>query len=49
MLTGDAKEATLLDAARMQVAGYLVKPVSPKQLGDRLRIVLKGPPPAQAR
>lgn len=43
MLTGDAKEGTLLDAARMQVSGYLVKPVSPKQLGDRLRVVFGAP------
>jgi two-component system, chemotaxis family, chemotaxis protein CheY len=39
MLTGDANQGTLLDAARMQVSGYLVKPVSPKQLADRLRVV----------
>jgi two-component system chemotaxis response regulator CheY len=47
MLTGDAKEATLLDAAKLKVSGYLVKPVSAKQLGDRLRLLLNGAQPAR--
>jgi AmiR/NasT family two-component response regulator len=41
MLTGDAAEATIHVAARLKVSGYLVKPVSPKQLGARLQIALR--------
>ena len=43
MLTGDAKEATLLGAAKLKVSGYLVKPVSAKQLAERLRGILDAP------
>ena len=44
MLTGDAKEATLVGAARLQVSGYLVKPVSAKQLGERMHALSKVKP-----
>jgi CheY-like chemotaxis protein len=47
MFTGDTKEATIRGAAQLRVDGYLVKPVSPKQLGDRLRTIFN--PPQQAR
>jgi len=43
MLTADAKEATILTAARLQLNGYLLKPVSPKQLGALIHNVLKLP------
>jgi two-component system chemotaxis response regulator CheY len=49
MLTADAKEETLLGAARLKVSGYLVKPVSPKKLGERLRQVFTGSQSAQAQ
>lgn len=47
MFTADTKEATIRGAAQLRVDGYLVKPVSPKQLADRLRAVFN--PPRQAR
>ena len=47
MFTGDKTEATIRGAAQLRVDGYLVKPVSPKQLADRLRSIFN--PPKQAR
>jgi two-component system chemotaxis response regulator CheY len=41
MLTADRNETTIKTAARLQLAGYLVKPVSPKQLGALVNVVLK--------
>jgi len=41
MLTADAEQGTILDAARLNVDGYLLKPVSPKRLGDHLQAVLR--------
>ncbi len=32
MLTADASESTIVNAARLQISGYLLKPVSPKQV-----------------
>jgi CheY-like chemotaxis protein len=39
ILTGHAEAATVTAAAKLQVNGYLVKPISPKQLSDQLRNV----------
>jgi DNA-binding NarL/FixJ family response regulator len=41
MLTADRNEATIQTAARLRLAGYLVKPVSSKQLTDLVRTALK--------
>jgi two-component system, chemotaxis family, chemotaxis protein CheY len=46
MLTVDAGEATILDAARLKVSGYLVKPVSPKQLGRHINAIFHTQPAA---
>ena len=40
ILTGHAEEATVQDAVRLQVNGFLVKPVSPKSLSGPLRKIL---------
>ncbi len=40
MLTGNADEATVLNATRLKVSGYLVKPVSPKQLAAHINSAL---------
>jgi two-component system, chemotaxis family, chemotaxis protein CheY len=40
MLTGNPDEATVLNATRLKVSGYLVKPVSPKQLAARIEAAL---------
>jgi CheY-like chemotaxis protein len=45
MLTVSADEATILDAARLQVSGYLVKPVSPKLLGSHISAIVRTRPP----
>jgi CheY-like chemotaxis protein len=45
MLTVSADEATILDAARLQVSGYLVKPVSPKLLGSHIGAIVRTRPP----
>jgi two-component system, chemotaxis family, chemotaxis protein CheY len=42
MLTGHAEEETVLGAFRLQISGFLVKPVSPKALGAKLRSILDG-------
>ena len=39
-LTGDAERDTVVQAKDLRVDGYLVKPVSPKQLKQRLDAVL---------
>lgn len=41
MLTADRNEATIKTAARLKLAGYLVKPVSPKQLGVLVNAVIR--------
>lgn len=40
ILTGHAEEATVIAASKFRINGYLIKPVSPKQLRDQLRNVL---------
>jgi two-component system, chemotaxis family, chemotaxis protein CheY len=37
MLTMEARQSTILEAARFQVDGYLIKPVSVKKLEERMR------------
>jgi two-component system, chemotaxis family, chemotaxis protein CheY len=39
VLTVNAEESTILTAARLKVSGYLVKPVSPKQLGAQIKAI----------
>jgi two-component system chemotaxis response regulator CheY len=41
MLTVHADEATILAVADLRINGYLVKPSSPKLLGDRLRTIFR--------
>jgi CheY-like chemotaxis protein len=45
MLTGRSQEATVIAAMRLQVSGYLIKPVSPKSLKASLRDILTTCPP----
>jgi CheY-like chemotaxis protein len=40
MLTGHSRETTVIAAVRLQVSGYLIKPISPKLLGARLQDIL---------
>jgi two-component system chemotaxis response regulator CheY len=40
MLTGHAEKATIVAAAKLRINGYLIKPISPRQLGDTLQVVL---------
>jgi two-component system chemotaxis response regulator CheY len=40
ILTGHAEEAMVIGARRLKIDGYLIKPISPKQLGDQMRRVL---------
>jgi DNA-binding NarL/FixJ family response regulator len=40
ILTGHAEEATVIAAAKLRINGYLIKPISPKQLGVQLRSVV---------
>lgn len=40
MLTSHAEQATVADAARLKISGYLIKPVSPKRLGALLDKIL---------
>lgn len=39
MLTGRTDEATVRDAARLQIRGFVIKPVSPKLLGGHLQTI----------
>jgi two-component system chemotaxis response regulator CheY len=41
MVTAHADASTVLKAADLGIAGYLVKPISPKQLEDRLRAIFR--------
>ena len=43
MLTAATDEATVREAVALGIRGYVVKPVSPKQLKDRLSAVLQVP------
>jgi len=40
MLTGHAEETTVIAASKRQINGYVIKPVSPKQLSDKLQHIL---------
>lgn len=42
MVTALADGKTVQNAARLEIKGYLIKPVSPKQLGDRLHAIFQG-------
>jgi two-component system chemotaxis response regulator CheY len=39
MLTAHSEQTKVAAAAKLGISGYLVKPVSPKQLAERLRVV----------
>ena len=41
MLTVHSDGGTVHDAARLNISGYLVKPVSPKMLGERLHAIFR--------
>lgn len=41
MITVHADIATVQDAGHLRINGYLVKPISPEQLGDRLRAIFR--------
>jgi CheY-like chemotaxis protein len=41
VLTVNAEESTIMNAARLKVSGYLVKPVSPKQLGAQIKAIVQ--------
>jgi two-component system chemotaxis response regulator CheY len=41
MLTAHAEQATVADAARLKISGYLIKPVSPQRLGALLAKILR--------
>lgn len=43
MLTAATDEATVRTAVALGIRGYVVKPVTPKQLSDRLSAVLREP------
>jgi two-component system chemotaxis response regulator CheY len=47
ILTGHAEEPTVIAASHQRINGYLVKPVSPKQLSEQLRRVLATQPMKQ--
>ncbi|MGA3399537.1 MAG: response regulator [Acetobacteraceae bacterium] len=40
ILTGNAEETTVRDALRLQISGFVVKPVSPRALGAQLHKLL---------
>jgi len=40
ILTGRAEVTTVVAASKLQINGYLVKPVSPRQISDQLQKVL---------
>jgi two-component system, chemotaxis family, chemotaxis protein CheY len=46
MLTVSADEATVRGIAPLGIQGYLVKPVSPKQITDRLNAIFRARPAA---
>jgi CheY-like chemotaxis protein len=43
ILTGHAEETMVLNAARLQINGYLIKPISPKLLSENLQGILAKP------
>jgi two-component system chemotaxis response regulator CheY len=40
ILTGHAEEPTVIAASKLRIGGYLIKPISPKQINDQLQVVL---------
>lgn len=46
ILTGTADESVVLDAVKLQVSGFLVKPIAPNKLGAYLRKILGHQPVA---
>jgi two-component system chemotaxis response regulator CheY len=40
ILTGRAEVTTVVAASKLQINGYLIKPVSPRQISDQLQKVL---------
>jgi two-component system, chemotaxis family, chemotaxis protein CheY len=44
MQTVHADEATIQSAAHLRISGYLLKPMSPKRLGDRLHAIFRDRP-----
>jgi hemerythrin len=48
MLTGDSGDTTIQSATRLDIRGYLLKPVSPNQLGDRLNAIFRDRQPGAA-
>jgi two-component system chemotaxis response regulator CheY len=42
MLTADATESTIVTAGRLQISGYLLKPVSPKRVSALFRTIFEG-------
>jgi two-component system, chemotaxis family, chemotaxis protein CheY len=47
MQTVHADEATIQSAAHLRINGYLLKPMSPKRLGDRLHAIFRDRPPPE--
>jgi CheY-like chemotaxis protein len=47
IMTGYAEEATVYDAVKLQISGFLVKPVSPKSMGGYLHKILARRQPVQ--
>ena len=45
ILTGSAEVTTVVAASKLQISGYLVKPISAKQIGDQLQKVFAARPP----
>ena len=48
MLTADSGDATIQSATRLNTRGYLVKPVSPNQIRDRLNAIFRDRQPVAA-
>ncbi len=44
ILTGRAEASTVAAAGKLQINGYLIKPVSPKQIASQLRKILANDP-----
>jgi CheY-like chemotaxis protein len=47
ILTGYAEEATVYDAVKLRISGFLVKPVSPKSMGGYLHKILDNRQPVE--
>jgi two-component system, chemotaxis family, chemotaxis protein CheY len=43
ILTGHAEKETVIAASKLRINGYLIKPISPKQLSDQLHVILATP------